>query len=60
MKLVSILILLLIWLYTFGFVITMWKEKQKIAAFAVFLSLSAYCCGTVFYHLQIRQTLWLT
>jgi len=36
MKLLSILILLLIWLYTFGFVITMWKEKQKIAALAVF------------------------
>jgi len=36
MNTVTFLILLIITIYTFGFAVTMWKEKQKLGAVAVF------------------------
>lgn len=41
MKWVAILVLLTIVVYTLGFAVTLWKEKQKLGATAViFLTLS--------------------
>ena len=36
MKSVPVIVLLIITVYTFGFAITLWKEKQKVGALAVF------------------------
>lgn len=36
MKIVSIIILLGVAIYTLGFAVSLWKEKQKFAAVAVF------------------------
>ncbi len=36
MKSVTVIVLLIITVYTFGFAITLWKEKQKVECLAVF------------------------
>ncbi|MBO0961378.1 hypothetical protein J1P26_16860 [Neobacillus sp. MM2021_6] len=37
MKIITVIVLIIIAIYTAGFAVTLWKEKQKFGAAAVFI-----------------------